>query len=415
MLSPSGPALAPPPAPSDHVGRPSPWHSPDYRLLLVGTFLAVLGMWVQQIGQGWYVLQLTGSAFDLSLVQAVSAVPMLVFGLLGGVVADRLDRRTLIIVTRSLIAALSFLLGVLMLVGWAPLAVVLLVTGLAGIVWAFDLPARQAMVPQLVHPRARTAAIAWVSTALNAGRILGPALGGIALGFIGAAGCVLVSALGYVGMVMLAARIRPLPPQRREQRDLARDLMVGLRYCLAQPTVLGLLLLAAAMIVFWQAHVVLLPVFARDVLAAGASGYGLLSAASGVGALAGTLSIALAPARRQGAAMAVLAVSAGGGLLLWAQVTNFFLSLVLLVLATACGMATSTLTTSMLQRITPDHLQGRVMSVALLTWGASPVGLLLAGALADLGGAPFSVMVTSSLALAASVGVLLLVPGVRRL
>lgn len=400
--------------------RPSassnPWASRDYRLLLVGTLSAVLGNWVQQIGQGWYVLQLTGSAFDLSLVQAVSAFPMLLFGLLGGVVADRVDRARLITVTRASIGALALLLGALVWVGLAPLWVVLVIAGGTGIIWAFDMPARQAMVPQVVAAPARTSAVAWLATVMNGGRILGPALGGLLLGFIGAAGCILVSGLGFLLMAGLSTRIRRLPAAPTAQRDLSQELLTGVRYLGANPTILALALISAAVVVFWQAHVVLLPVFARDVLLAGASGYGLLSAASGVGALVGALLVAAwLPPRHQGWTLAGLVVLSGVLLPLWASATSFILSLALLLIATVFGVGAQTLAASLLQREVPDHLQGRVMSVTLLTWGASPIGLLFVGALADVGGAPFAVSVASALTLVIATLILVLAPGLRRL
>jgi MFS family permease len=396
--------------------RASPWQSRDYRLLLSGTLAAVLGNWVQQIGLAWHVLQTTGSAFDVALVQAASALPMLVFGLLGGVVADRVDRTRLVVVTRSAIAGLSILLGALIWAGFAPLWAILLINGAIGIVWAFDMPARQAMVPQLVEPPARTAAVAWLAAVMNGGRIAGPALGGILLGGIGSAGCIIMSGFGYLLMAGLALRIRPLPPAPAEQRDLARELLIGLRYTVAHPTILGLVLLSASIVVFWQAHVVLLPVFARDVLVAGASGFGLLSTASGVGALAGALLVAVwLPSRRQGWTLAGLAIASGALLPVWAATTGFVASLVVLLLVTVCGAGAQTLAASLLQREAPDHLQGRVMSVTLLTWGVSPIGLLLVGALADLGGAPFAVTVAATISLASALVIVLFAPGVRRL
>ncbi|MCS6800849.1 MAG: MFS transporter [Chloroflexota bacterium] len=396
--------------------RFTPWHSKDYRLLLFGTLAAVLGNWIQQIGQGWYVLQLTGSAFDLSLVQAASAFPMLLFGLLGGVIADRVDRTRLVTVTRASIAGLSILLGLLVWAGLAPLWVVVLIAGVTGIIWAFDMPARQAMVPQLVAPQARTAAIAWLATVMNAGRIVGPAIGGVLLGFVGAAGCIIVSGMGFLVMAGLSTRIRPLPAAPAAQRDLARELATGLRYLVGNRTILALVLLSAAIVVFWQAHVVLLPVFARDVLLAGASGYGLLSAASGVGALLGALLVAAwLPPRHHGWTLAGLAIASGVLLPLWASATGFVLSLALLLVATAFGVAAQTLAASLVQREVPDQLQGRVMSVTLLTWGASPLGLLLVGALADLSSAPVAVAVTSAVTLLISVLVIVGAPGVRRL
>jgi MFS family permease len=398
------------------VGSANPWVSRDYRLLLVGTLSAVLGNWIQQVGQGWYVLQLTGSAFDLALVQAASAFPMLLFGLLGGVVADRVDRARLITITRASIAALTLLLGALVWAGLAPLWVVLVVAGATGIIWAFDMPARQAMVPQLVAPPARTSAVAWLATVMNGGRILGPAIGGVLLGFVGAAGCILVSGLGFLLMAGLSTRIRRLPAAPAVHRNLERELLTGVRYIVANPTILALALLSAAVVIFWQAHVVLLPVFARDILFAGASGYGLLSAASGVGALLGALLVAAwLPPRRQGWTLAVLAVASGALLPVWASATGFVVSLVLLLVATVFGVAAQTLATSLLQREVPDHLQGRVMSVTLLTWGASPLGLLVVGALADVGGAPFAVIVASAITLLTTTLIIALAPGLRRL
>ncbi len=211
--------------------------------------------------------------------------------------------------------------------------------------------------------------------------------------------------------------MRPLPPSGAvEQRDIARDLLTGVRFVGQNPSTLALLLITTAGVVFWQAHIALLPVFARDVLGSGASGYGMLSAASGLGALAGALLVAAAlPRRREGWVLAGLATAAGVLLPVWAGMTSFVPSMLLLLVASTFGAATQTLAASLLQREVPDDLQGRVMSVAMLTWGLTPIGLLLSGALADAGGAPFSVQVGSTIALVSTILVFLVFPGLRRL
>lgn len=404
-------------APPRRVRRPNPWRVSDYRYLLLGSLGAVLGMWIQQIALGWFVLQLTGSAFDLSLVQAASALPMLLFGLLGGVAADRLDRRRTVIITRGVIALFTLLLGVIVWSGWANLPLILAITGFGGIFWAFDLPARQAMVPQLVAPEERSSAVAWLTTVMNGTRIAGPAIGGVLLGIIGAGWCIMAAASGYIFMSLLATRIRPLPPPPRHERlDMSRELLSGLAYVVKNPTILGLLLISTAGIVFWQSHVVLLPVFAKDVLNAGASGFGLLSAASGVGALAGAFGVAAFITRnRQGWILIGCSITGSVLLPIWAGLTEFGSSMVMLLFSTIFGAASQTLSASLLQREVPDGLQGRVMSVALLAWGLSPVGLLMVGAVADLVSAQFAVTVAAMCALVISLAVFVMTPGIRKL
>ncbi len=374
---------------------------------------------MQTTAQGWLVLQLTGSAALLGLTSAVAQLPVLVLSVWAGVLADRLDRRRLLIATQLGGAALAAALVVLTATGTVEFWHVLVIALAAGCAQAVAWPAFQAVVPTLVERAWVGNAVALNSAQFNLSRIVGPALagtviaiGGLAVGF----------GANAVGFLIVAAVVWTLPLQRRPdlrglEESLWGNLVAGLRYVRGEREVAALLLLAAVPAILVLNYLVLLPIYARDILAVGAAGLGLLTAAIGVGALAGSIGVAvLRPTggdgrlMLSGLAVAALAVS------VFAVSTSLPVSLVALVVLGAAQVSYYATTNTLLQILTPARLRGRIMSLYMLTAiGVGPIGNVAAGAVAERFGSPVALAGGGLLTLGILVVVALLVPELGRL
>ncbi len=367
--------------------------SPGYRLLFQGNYVTQIGMWMQQVAFGWLVLELTDSPFYLGLAGFFRAIPMLLISPFGGVLADRIERRRLLILSQAamgLIAVvLAFMVAVRIVHPWH-----LLVSAfMSGTAMSMNMPARQALISQLVSRPQLASAIALNSMSMNSSRILGPALAGVLIGAIGIAGCMLLQGLGYVWSIFNVFQIR-VPPQDRRARDssMVQNLVEGFRYCYEEKTVFAMLSLAAMTSIFGQPYMQFLPAFARDVLSLGAGGLGMLMTAVGVGALVGSIAIAsFGGSRARGAILLVAAGNFGLSLCLLALAKSAPLALLLLAAGGFANALLMSLNQTILQQTVPDHLRGRVMSVYMLTWGLMPLGTLPIGWIAQTHGTPAAI------------------------
>lgn len=389
-------------------GRRQPWWPGvlgyrDFRLLWLGQLFALSGFWMQNVAQGWLVLELSDSPLLLGTVSAAANIPIFLLSLLGGAVADRVDRARLVVVTRSVLAALTAVLALLITLELITIPIFVGLVAAMGVVWAFDIPARQSLIPALVPRRAIQDAIALNSVVVNGTRIVAPALAGVLVGLIGVAGVYWLTAACYLGLVWMASKIRPRdsaagdPPVRT---TVWQDVVEGLGYIWSNRLVFSLLLVSLIPAVFGLAYVPLVPVFARDILRVGVGGLGLLYGASGAGALLGSGAVALIGARFP-----------RGPILLWsglafsltvvgfALVPHFGFALLALTAAGFTQALFQTLNTSLALGAIPAAYQGRVMSIYMLTWGLQSLGSLFAGALADRAGAPLAVATTGVISL----------------
>jgi MFS family permease len=369
--------------------------SPGFRLLFQGSYATQIGMWMQQVAFGWLVLELTDSPFYLGLAGFFRALPMLLISPFGGVLADRLERRKLLILSQAAMggvaALLAFMVAARIVQPWQ-----LLVSAfLSGTAMSMNMPARQALVSQLVTKAQLPSAIALNSMSMNSSRILGPALAGILIGAIGIAGCMFLQAGAYIWSIFNVFQIK-VPPQDRRARNasMLENLLEGFRYCYEQKTVFAMLSLAAMTAVFGQPYMQFLPAFARDVLYLGPSGLGIMMTAVGVGALIGSIAIAsFGGARSRGTILLVAAGIFGLSLCLLALTKSTALALVLLAGGGFANALLMSLNQTILQQTVPDHLRGRVMSVYMLTWGLMPLGTLPIGMIAQRHGTPAAIFV----------------------
>ncbi|MCX6023824.1 MAG: MFS transporter, partial [Chloroflexi bacterium] len=290
-------------------------------------------------------------------------------------------------------------------------------TLLTGVAWSFNMPVRQALVPVLVPKEDLLNAFALNSAGFNLTRIVGPTLGGLLIAWFGASNNFLLQAIVYFGVIVMVMQMRvPPPAPAKANRSVGGDLAEGLRYVWADKTVLTLMLLALIPMVFSMPYVSLMPVFAKDVLSVGPEGLGLLMAAPGLGALAGTLTLAsLGNFKRKGLLLITAITLLGIFLVLFSQSPSLPMAMFFLVGVGACQIAFMATNNTLLQTIIPDALRGRVMSIYMLDQGLMPLGSMFAGVMASGMGAPFAVTVMGSFVLLLAVLSGVLIPRIRRM
>lgn len=357
----------------------------NYRLFWFGQLVSLTGTWMQSTAQGWLVLQLTDSAFLLGLVGALQFLPVLLFSLFGGVVADRVRKRDLILITQAAAMVLAFTLAILTSTGLVQIWHVMILAALLGLVNAFDMPTRQSFIVEMVGKEDLMNAIALNSSVFNVARIIGPAIAGLLIGRLGLAVCFYLNGLSFLAVIggLMAMRIQSPTPPPTVRDSVWKNLSEGLGYIRQTAIVWFVILQLAVLSIFGMNFNVVIPVLARDVLNAGAEGYGLLLSAIGVGSLVGALFLAyfgrtprLGLLLSAGFLFGALQVVAGG-------VRWFPLSSLLLVGIGVTFITITATANTLLQTTSPDRLRGRVMSVYTLVFaGSTPVGNLFAGTIA---------------------------------
>jgi MFS family permease len=366
----------------------------DYRLFFSGQFISLVGTWMQSVAQSWLVYRLSGSSLMLGLVGFAGQFPVFLLALFGGLLADRHDRRSVLVFTQAASMAQAAILAWLTLAGHIQVWQVVVLAALLGVVNAVDIPTRQSFVVELVGKEDLHNAIALNSSMFNSARILGPSVAGAVLAAVGEGWCFALNAASYLAVIFCLTRMGAphRPPQQAEGSVLAR-LREGLSYAWNTPAVRTVLLLLAVASVMGMSYVVLMPVFAQEVLHSGPGGLGLLMASTGCGSLAAALLLAVRGEARGVGRIAYLGVLGfGAGLALFAQSTRLWLSCLLLAPVGFCLIASMASANTILQMICPDHLRGRVMALySMMFMGMAPFGALIAGSLAHMIGAQATV------------------------
>ncbi len=366
----------------------------NFRLFLSGQAISLGGTWMQSMAQGWLVLKLTNSAFYLSLAQAMSSLPILFFSLAGGVVADRINKRRLLLITQTSSLVLAAILGVLVSLGVVRFWHVLLLAGCLGVVNAFDMPGRQSFIIEMVGREDLMNGIALNSAVFNGARIVGPSAAGFLISAVGIALCFYLNALSFFAIIFMLAIMRfEKPKEKPKPRPMLKELREGLVYVKRTPVVKHFILFISITSLFMIPYIALMPIFARDVLHIGAKGLGIMMGFAGVGALTGSLSLATFGHRARKAVIAFTAAFISAmALLAFSLSRTPFISYALLV-AVGWGMITQFSTVNAaIQHVVPDALRGRVMSLYVLVMlGFVPVGNLIIGTLAHYIGTPDAV------------------------
>src|SRR3954463_4821850 len=378
-------------------------HSRNYRLFVAGRVVSLTGTWMQSVAQSWLIYRMTGSAALLGLIGFAGQIPIFVLAPLGGLLADRLNRHRVLIATQTIMMVLAFALAALTLGGIVREWQIFVLASLLGVVNAFDIPTRQAFLAETVSRDDIVNAIALNSSMLNGARIVGPAIAGIVVAAFGEGWCFLLNAVSYLAVIgaLLMMHVEQVPHPGAHV-SAWESIIEGFVYSWNTEPVRALLLLLGLVSLMGMPYSVLMPVIASSVLGGGPNAYGVLMAASGVGALAGAALLTLRQnVRGLGRWVAVSAVSFGITLIAFSFSRALWLSTALLVPAGFFMMVEMAASNTLIQSMIPNRLRGRVMSVySMMFMGMAPMGALVAGALAAPLGAPATVALGGAICIA---------------
>ena len=389
----------------------------NYRLFFSGQLISLIGTWMQTVAQSWLVYRLTGSSLLLGLVGFAGQIPVFLLAPIGGMVADRKSRYRIIIATQTSAMLLAFVLSALTLLGHIKVWEIMALASLLGLVNAFDIPARQAFVIEMVGPQDLINAIALNSAIFNGARILGPAVAGITVAAIGEGWCFFANGVSYIAVIagLLLMTVTPRPSPRQGRRSGLESLLEGFHWVARKGPIRALLLLLGLVSLTGMPYMVLMPIFADRILHSGARGLGLLMGASGVGALIGTLALAA----RHGVSglgrwVMFAAMGFGTSLVLFSMSHSFWLSMLLVMPAGFSMILQMASSNTLIQTMVPDELRGRVMAVySMMFMGMAPFGALLSGAIANHLGAPLTVRLGGAICVAGGAVFALTWPGLR--
>lgn len=356
--------------------------NPNFRLFWSGNFLSNIGTWMQNVAQGWLVLLLTNSAFWLGVVGFAGSIPFLIFTLFGGVIADRVDKRRLLLVTQTVMMMLAFLLAAL---AWFKVITVWEVAAIAfmnGVAMSMNAPSYQAMVPRLVKREDLTNAIALNSAQFNMSRILGPTLGGYAMVVFGVAGN-FSERCDFLAVLWALTHIEYPDEKPARHESMWASLRGGFAYLHENKQMLMLMWMTVAASLFGIPFLTFIPYFAKVQLNAGESGLGWLLAASGFGAVLGAMTVAIAGMiRHRGRVLTVAGVIFFLAIIGFSESRSFALSECLAFFEGYCGIMMISCFNVSIQHLSSDEMRGRVMSIYATSFlGLPPLGALLAGEL----------------------------------
>ena len=359
----------------------------NFRLFFIGQGISLVGTWLQNVGEGWLILTLTNSPFYVGLTAALSSLGVLLFSLYAGVIADRVDKRRVIIFMQVAFMLEAFTVAILVRTGVVAVWQVLVLATMLGIASAFDIPMRQSFIVEMVGKEDLMNAIALNSSLFNAARVVGPAIAGFLIGAFGIAWCYLLNGVSYIaviaGLLLMRLPRTARPPQTTSTWTGFREVLAYLR---GDRRSRVLMTLTAIISVFGFPYIAMMPVFARDVLHRGAGGYGALTSSIGIGAVIGALAIALASARirRRGRLMLLGGTVFGLLLILFSASRVLPLAMVLLALTGCAMIVNNSITNTLLQTSAPDHLRGRIMGFYSFVFvGMAPFGAFLFGVVAE--------------------------------
>jgi MFS family permease len=365
----------------------------DFSLLFGGTIVSHSGDLLQSMAQSWLVFQLTGSALKLGFLGFCQLVPRLLFGTLGGVIVDRVDRRRLLLVTQSLAMLQSIVFLFLVATGRITYAQIVALTLLLGVVDTLNLTARHAFIPLLVPANELQAGVAVNSAGMNLTQVIGPSLGGLLLGLVGVSGCLAINAVSFLGILGAIAAMRWRPSAvLRQRRGVGHEWSEGIRYVRARSALWVPIAVAYGVAAFAMAYTRILPVFATDMLHAGVHAYGWMLAAPGLGALGASLWVASRSRGRARRRMFIAVAVVVAAMCCFAESHRLWLSLVALVIVGAAQMTFRTTALALTHHATDDAHRGRVMSIFLLDYGLWSFGTLWLGFLCDARGPSFAVL-----------------------
>ena len=378
----------------------------NYRLFFMGQGTSLIGTWMQAIAVSWLVYRLTGSAFLLGLVGFVSQIPTFIFGPIGGVVSDRTNRRSLLLITQSLATIQAFLLAWLTLSNRVTVSQIIYLSVFLGLVNSFDIPLRQAFVADIVEDKKDLGnAVALNALMFNSARLIGPSIAGILIAFAGEGVCFLINGLSFFAVIISLKMITIKPKEISiKASGIWKDLKEGVLYAARVPRIRYVLILVSLISLMGMSYAVLMPVFAKDILKGGPQTLGLLMGSVGLGALLG--SIYLASKKSHIGLEEVISKASivfGIGLIAFSLSRMLWFSIIIIFIVGVGLILQLTSSNTILQNITDDDKRGRVMSLyAVCFMGMAPIGSLLCGFVASKLGAQATVLLSGLLCILTS-------------
>jgi len=381
----------------------------NFQLFIAGQLISLIGTWMQTTAQLWLVYKLTGSAALLGIFGFASQVPMLFLSSLGGYIGDHYNRHRGVIATQTVSMVLAFVLAALTLTGairgWRGAWVVVVIAFLLGVVNAFDVPIRQAFLVQMVGKEDLPNAIALNSSIFNGARVVGPAIAGFAIAWLGEGWCFFLNGLSFVAVIVALLMMKiPKTEMRPADESPLKSLVQGFQFAMSDLPIRSTLLLLSVLSLFGLQYSVFMPIYAQDILKGNARTLGLLMSSAGVGAVLGALHFAARThyrglARWIGATSTTCAI----GLLIFSGAKAFWLCVVVLFVVGFAATSQMAATNTLIQNRVPDELRSRVMAVyATMFMGVQPIGALIAGGVAKRIGAPHTLTAFGSMVLLGS-------------
>jgi MFS family permease len=388
----------------------------NFQLFFSGQMISLTGTWMQNVAQDWLVYRLTGSSLLLGVVAFMNQIPVLILAPMAGMVADRRNRHRIVILTQTLSMVLGLTLALLTLSGHIRIWEIMVLTTLLGSVFAFDIPARQSFLMDMVGRDDLLNAIALNSSMFNAARIIGPAIAGVLVAWIGEGWCFFANGVSYLAVIGGLLMMRLSPQQSTlSSGSIFEHMAEGFRFARRTAPVRLLLLMLGTMSLVAMPYTILMPIFAGRILHGGARALGLLMGATGLGALLGSLILASKQnVRGLGRWVWMASATFGTSLILFSLSRHFWLSCALLVPAGFGMMTQMGATNTLLQVMSPDQLRGRVMAMySMMLIGMAPIGALLGGAVAAKIGAPLTVGIGGSACLISGILFARQLPAIR--
>ena len=391
----------------------------DFRLLWMGTILSHIGDEMQVVSVTWLVMIITNSPFLMGISNVFQGLPRLFSGILGGLIADRQNRRNLLIIYTTSQMILAFFLAFLVLSGKIQFWQILILLPLFGFFSSVYSVCRQVYVYDIVGKDDLMNALAVQSTGMNLANIIGPSIAGILIGVWGVGWCILINAISFIPIIISIFLMSPPPDHPKKEafkKSLLKDLSDTFLYLKQDTTILLLFLVSFSFLTFGLQAQIIIPIFAKNILHTGAQGYGFLVAAMGAGAmLSGVTMASIGNVGRKGHYLLLACFTYGILLMLFSLSRWFFLSLLIIFSVGAMDMIAKTFNQTLIQFLVPDELRGRVMGVFALGRGFKPLGGFLMGAGASLFGAPLALSVGASICMFVALGLIFNAPGIKKL
>jgi MFS family permease len=353
----------------------------NFRLLWTGAFTSSTGTWLQEVAQSWLVYTLTGSTVLLGLTAFLAGAPILLFSLLGGVVADRMDRRKLLLLSQYTQMATAFLLALLLATGQVKIWHILVAAFLSGVAQAFGGPAFQALIPSLVEARDLPNAIALMSTQFNLARVIGPVIAGFTMKWAGATACFALNGVSFLAPIIALGMLHISFIPKKTDEHILVSLREGVQFVWRHGHLAGLIALAFVSTGLGVPVVTFLPTFAKDVFQMGPQGYSTMLALSGAGAVVGALVVAwMGHIAHKGRAALLMLVALGVVVAGFSHSPWYIVSCVFLFLAGVSLVSVFALIASLIQLLAPEELRGRIVSIYNVAFrGGMPLGNLITG------------------------------------